>query len=845
MHVLVRLALRAFPPALNRRYGAELMLVFDARLQRVRQERGSFAAVRLTALTVADIVGQGLAERVRSMASRGPAVLASMPVFSLGLAIGVATTAFSLAYPVAWQPLAFPDGDRLFVLDESRPDGRPVYAGLRSARAWRQDLAGLAAVTVVDPWLELKVEASGHPELVRAAAVDADYFAVMGHAPILGRGFDAADVHPDGAAVVALRESLWRRRFAADPGIVGRRVSIHGISRLVVGVWPDAASDPQFSGWGELWIPRAAPVAELEETMARWLRVMARPHPGVSADALRMTVAATQQRLAEAHPATHARRGVVVRTLRHAQFAEVLPRLALMGAAVGLLLLLACLNVGVLAAATVRRRVSRRPAVKVAVGLRHFVRHLWVRGCPLMLATGTTGVLLAVVAVPALRAQLSPSLPPGIEPSVGGASLAFAVAVSMLAAVVTTAVVAAGARFAARPRDRAGAGAGRGVDIARRAVVIAQLTVSAALLAGTGLLLEAVLALARHDPGFTVDGLVAVPLALPADRYREPRARQQLFLSLARDLRAHPDVEAVGATDYLPLEGGWQKQVYLAGPTAPPPGAEPSAYSKPVTPGFFRAMGIPLLQGRDVTEGDVIDGAPVVVVDEAAARSYWPGGTAIGRQLRHAIDGPLLTVVGVVGTAGHTPAGAAVRPTVYHPYPARGDLQLVVRARAAGRGALIALVAGAVERVAPDVPLGRVRHGVDLVERTFSGWRADLALASLIASVALFLTASGAHGIAAAMAAECAPPGRSHGVRINRTVLATTMWTSVVGLSLGVPATLALFRVVGPRLVAGTASVPGTYAAVALLLLIIVIAASYVPARRAGSESPSSAFRVD
>jgi predicted permease len=461
---------------------------------------------------------------------------------------------------------------------------------------------------------------------------------------------------------------------------------------------------------------------------------------------------------------------------------------------------------------------------------------------------GAAGLVLAGAALPLMTRLVLPSLPEGITIRLETVPVVFTIVVSLAAGAILSLLPLWSTRSLAAPlRERSG---GRGVLRARvrRLLIVGQFATAVVLLAAMGLILKSVIALARVDPGFAPDRLLAVSVTLPDERYPSARDRQRFYQSVIDNLLTVGRVTAASASDFLPLEGGWRKPVHPAGEPPAAPGQERQAYSKPVMPGFFTTMGIPIIAGRDITAADVRRGAPVIIVDEAAARQFWPGANPIGRGVRHAIDGPELTVVGVVGSVSHGPLTDGFLPGTYHPYPARNDLQIVVRA-AGSPESLVPDLRRVLRDIDPALPIGRVRTGDLLIARAMDPWRVDLALVSLFAGLALTLAAVGVYGVVSSVVAE---RSREIGIRlalgatrdrVRREVVGDAVRIAALGLALGAPVAVVVGRLAAFRRFEVTATDPGTFAAVAALLLVVAALASYVPARRAARLDPTITLR--
>jgi len=860
--LLLRAALRLFPISFRDQYGEEIYDTYVARRARHARERLAFL---FTISTVANLVReagveharawlltldarrQDLRDALRSFARRP--LFSCMAVATLGVGIAGNVAIFTLADALLFAPLPFPSSNQLVIVDETRADGPPGFVSVRSYLAWQAEVHS-GDFAAANPWTEFNLELPDRPERVMGSAVTAEYFDVMGLPPVVGRGFTPEDLGHGAAPAVVLGERIWRERFAADRAVVGTPVMLHGERRTIVGVMPRAWGDGKASGWADVWIPLRLDTPALLESTSRWLRVVARVREPGGTAALQADLARVQARLAAEHPRTHAGRNMVVRTLREALAGDSSQRLAVIWTAGALLLLIASVNV---AALLVTRSVerSRELAVRLALGAgrRRIGYALLAEGVVLGVAGGAAGLALAAAVLPAIVALVLPSLPLGLEVQLGASTVLFTSAVSVAVGgglSVLPVFWTGGAADPAALRDRSQS---HGIGTtARRGLVAGQVALALVLLCTAGLVAESVRGLMRVDAGFDTERLLIVSFTLPQQRYADSAARRRFYQQLVQRVGTIGTVESAGASDYLPLEGGWQKPVIPVGEPPPPPGSESYAYSKPVTTGFFATMGIPLLAGREFTEADVLGGRPVVAIDAAAAARFFPGVDPLERELRHAADGPALRIVAVVGSAAHRSLADGPLPAVYHPDQGRADLQLVVRTTGPPSAAVpdVRRVLGELD---PSVPIGRIRTADDLLDRTLGPWRVDLTLLGLFAAVSLLLALVGVYAVTSAVVGERT---REIGILIalgatpalvRRSILRDVLVTAAAGCAAGVPMAAAIGRFAEFRRFAVSSFEPSSAAGAATVLILAVMLAAYLPARRASVVDPNRTLR--
>ncbi len=774
----------------------------------------------------------------------------TVAVLTLALGVGANTAVFSVFRSVVLRPLPYPEPDRLVTLDETFEgaagfaDGTPIWASWRSYLAWRDGssaFTGIAAMASGRSTLELGDAA----RQVSSARVTASYFSVLGVEPILGRVFTEEETRTAAASVVILSEGLWRQAFAMDPDVLGRSVEVHGEARTVVGVLPDGYRS-SYTGARQLWTPLYIDEARWLDSDARWLRVVGRLAEGRTTTEATRELVDIQSRLAADFPDTHGSKGAVVRGLHDVLVRNVDARLRLLLAAVGLVLVIAAINVaGLLLARALERSDEWRLRMALGAGRARLLRTNLVESLTLAAIGGLVGVGLARVGVVLLTRIEGGTLPPGASVSLDGPALAYAALVTVGAGLLFSAAPAWG--LARRPPSSVRGGQTSTAGVAREVLVVAESALAVVVLVALGLALRSYGVLIQQDPGFEPDGMVTFRAPLPAGRYPTPESERTFHAALRSALLEVPGVEAAGAIEALPLERGAIWPVFIDGLPLPPPGQEPQVSHRFVTPGTFASLGVALLSGRDFTEMEFADRADVLIVDRLFAERFWPGQDPIGRQLRHTRDGPWLRVIGVVGATAQRGLEAGLLPVTYAP---RTEDEMHVVVRSAQRPAeLIPALRAAVEAVDPGVPMDEVRSGAMVVAGDTAGRRFDWMLLLAFAGVGLTLSAIGTYGSLSALVLRrrseigirraLGASGRSVVLR----VLGRTLALASLGLGLGFGMSIALVRVMEGLVYAIPATDPLTYLGVAALTLAAATLAGVAPARRAAAVSPIEAIR--
>lgn len=780
-------------------------------------------------------------------------------VLTLSLGLGAATAVFAVADAVLLRPLPFPDADRIQTLWTDYGDGSTL--GLTEPEAL--ELPGRVHGMELGVWSTgpFNLVGGDEPRQARGVAATAGLFDVLGTEPVLGRVFTASEDRPGNDGVVVLGESLWRERFGADPGVLGTAVDVDGRLRTVIGVVASGHDypDPSVRLWVPLAIDPAAP-----DLSSRYLRTAVLLDRGMDPSVVEEELDRIAGVLADEIPVRYGSRnnadGFNLVPLRDVVTGDVRSILLLLLGGVGVVLLIGCANVGNLMLA---RQEARRHelAVRAALGGAR-VRLLAFALSESLLISVTAAVLSALLAWVSVRAfvALAPAEFPRLsEVGVSGAALAFTAGAALVAGVTfgLVAVMALDRRPAGETLLRRGRGGTVGLTARRfrRALVVSQLALTLALLAGSGLLLRTLSALARQSLGITAEHAVEGRLFLPEGAYPSTSDVQAFVRALERAASAVPGVQAAGLVTALPMSGGYSIVGWkLPGVEVDPDAPLPQANHVTVTPGYLDALGIPLLDGRNLTDEDV-SGPRAVLVSESFADVAWSGQPAVGRRIH--LGGPdslLHTVVGVVGDVLHHGPGQPAPPTVYFPlrrYP-WGDLargfHLVLRTEADGTAA-VAAVRDTLRRLDPRTPLADLRSVSSVVAASTARPRLAAFLLTSFAMVGLLIAAAGVYGVFAYTVSRRV---REMGIRIALGSAPGRVQRIVLGEAAALVATGAAG---GALVYAGSASLvrrllydvapsdPVALTAALGLLLLVALAASWGPALRASRVDPTVCLR--
>jgi len=790
------------------------------------------------------------------MLRRRPA-FTGLAVTVLALAIGANTAIFSVVEGVLLRAPAFEDPGRLVFVWEARPAQnqiRNVVASYNYAR-WREratSFIGIAAFT----HSRVNLTGGGDPEQLDAARATGNLFAVLGVRPFLGRALADEDSRPQAAPVVVLSEGFWRRRFAADPGIVGRSLVLDGRPTTVVGVMPQSFQLPAGKA---AWLPITLDQELRDSWRGRWLTVVARLAPETTLAQARDEMARLHEDLARELPAYNTGWTTNVFSLPADLVRDVRPALTVLMGAVSLLLLVACANVANLLLARALSR-EREVAIRSALGASpgRLVRQLLAESLLLGVLGGVAGLLLGAWLLQGLLALLPAEVRLVAHVGLNPAVLAFTAAVSLASAILFGLVPALQqARPSLVPALKEG-GQTRGASHARRrlkaALVVSEIALALVLTAGTGLLLRSFWRLANVDPGFRPQGVLTVPVGLP-DRTYPTAERQAAFIreAVARASRL-PGVESAAAMSATPLGGGGSATRFrVLDRPVPPRGEEPSTNVRIVTPGLFRTLAIPLLAGRDFDERDVAGRPAVVVVSRGLAREFWPDKNPLGQRVSLSWDGwTEAEVVGVVGNVRFNTLDRDMPRVMYWPQAQLANAFMALLVRTSGPPlSLVPAMRQELAALDRDLPPGRFRTLDEVAAGSLDQPRFLLRLLAAFALVALALAAVGVYGVMSYTVGERIP---EVGVRlaigaspadIVRLILGEGLALGAAGIAIGLVLTAAGAGALGTLLYEVPPRDPVSLAAVAALLLLATLAAAWLPARRAARTDPLKALRAE
>jgi putative ABC transport system permease protein len=796
----------------------------------------------------------------------------ALTVLTLALGIGATSVIFSVVSGVLLRPLPYDRPDDVMMI-HTRLEGNP-RSELSLPEYWdlREQAKSFSRVAAFSNG-SLTLTGSGTPERLEAGFVTADALPLLGVAPARGRGFGAEEDLPGRPAVVLLSDGLWRRRFGADPEIVGRTLILDDAPTTVLGVMPPGFQLPShYAGPGmELWtLLQLEPSADRSERGWHWLTAMGRLRPGLEAEGADRDMAALMAGMLQRYPNEYdADFGGSAVLAAEELVGDIRPVILVLMGAVGLLLLIACANVASLLLARAEAR-QREIAVRAALGARagRIVQQLLTESVALATAGGLLGLLLATWGIRALVSAAPPTLPRLEAIGMDGWVLAFTAAITLSTGLLfglTPALQAARPGLSGALSEGGRGGAGLGRQRFRRGLVVSQIALAVVLVAAAGLLIQSFARMRGVDPGFVPERLLTARVELSPVRYESNEQIRAFYEQLVRRLESLPGVRSAAAVKALPMTqlelGDWSFVREGMHSLPPRPSEWSLAYWQTMSPGYFETMQIPVLQGRGFEATDRIGAPGVAVINRTLAQQVWPGGDALGRRILlggGATDSIWRTVVGIVGDVRHRGLDAEPRPEIYLPHaqfpagtgtPLR-SLRLVLRSEG-DPGQLTGALRAAVAELDPDLPVVEVQA----MEEALGAWAAERRLTMLLVGVFAMLSLTlGAVGVYGVMAHLVVQRTREIGIRIalgapQREILGLVLSQGAslagLGIAAGLIGALAATRLLAGLLFGVGPTDPSTFVATAAALGFVAAIASLLPALRAVRTDPITALRSE
>lgn len=838
----------------------------------IRRARLEFGAMETAKAECRDAVGVNFLETLVQDARHSVRTMLRTPVFALtavivlALGIGATTAIFSVVDAVLLRPLAYRDPGRLVTI--LMYGNGPVSDG--NYLDWRDQSQSFTAMGAAEYWSP-NLTGTESPEHIPGLRVTQNLFPMLGIEPKLGRWFLEGEGKEGADREVILSYGLWQRRFSSDPNVLGKPIMLDGNAYLVVGVMPQGFQfSPFWATKSELWVPKA--ITSGVHGSGGSLRIFARLKAGVSLKQARAEIASITARLEQQFPGTN--RNVVVTPLKEKVVGAIETPLLVLLAAVAFVLLITCANVAHMLLARAATR-QKEVAVRAALGARHgrLVRQFLTESVLLGCVGGAMGLVLALLGTRALIA-----LSPANIPRVQTVSIDMRAAFFLFAATILTSVgfglvpaLQASSVNVNETLKEGGRGGSEGVqrNHLRSLLVVSEFALALMLLIGAGLMIRTFGALQAVDPGFNPHNVISMIVSVAGSKEEDPGRREIFYRELIERVRALPGVQAAGGINHLPLAGDlWGWSFMIEGRPKPRPGESPGAVYRMVTPGYFAAMRLPIVRGRDVTDADNVKAPGVVVINEQAARQYWANEDPLGKRITFDGDrqNPVwLTIIGIAKDAKQDSWTDKATPEVYLAALQNHDFLGDSGREAAAHMSYITLVArtaddpalltSAMKRAAwsfdRNLAISQVVTMDGVVADANAQPRFEMMLLSIFAAVALVLAAVGIYGVISYSASR-----RTHEIGVRMSLGATRgdvlllvvrqgVWLATAGSLTGLVGALLLSRLMAGLLYGVRPTDPVTFMAVAVGLSTVALLACYIPARRAMRIDPIRALRYE
>jgi len=792
----------------------------------------------------------------------------AVAVFALSLGIGANSAIFSVVNSVVLRPLPYKDSDRLVTIYSSlRQTGlEKIVVSAPELADFREQNNSFDQVAAYD-FQGVNVTGGDEPERIRASLLSPNLLPVLGINPIIGRGFAPDEDQPGQSQVTVLSYSIWQRRFAGEPNVIGKTLDIDGKSIEVIGVMPFDFRFPDPDT--ELYLPLTIDPELLTENNrgSHFLNVVARLKPGVSIDRAQADMNTIAQRMSIEHSSTYRTGyGASVIAMRDDIVGEVRPTLLILLGAVGFVLLIACANVANLLLA---RGVARQKevAVRTALGATRvrLIRQLLTESTILAIIAGGLGLLLALWGVEFLVSLSPASIPRLNEISLDARVVAVTMSVSLLTGLLFG--LAPAMQFSKPDLNETLKDVGRNSTDGRQRqrlrglLVISELALSVVLLIGAGLMIRSFIRVQVADPGFNAENLLTMRLSLPRSKYPDFNRQTRFFQDLIERIQAQPGVQSTATINVLPLSGSTADRSFkIEGRNVIQGEPGPDEELRFISSGYFSTMGIPLLRGRAFTQRDNSESPRVAIVNQALADRYW-SRDAIGKRIAYSGLGEgkpnWCEIIGVAGNVKHLGPDIPAKPEVYLPFlqplfstatSTIGPMYLVTRT-ATQPEALTGAVRGAIESVDSNQPVSNVRTMAQRISTALAQRRFNMLLLGIFAGVALLLASIGIYGV---MSFAVTQRTRELGIRmalgasasdVLRLVLGQGLALTLIGVAGGLAASFVLTSLINSLLYEVSATDSLTFAAVSVILIIVSTGACFVPAVRAMKVDPMVALK--
>ena len=791
----------------------------------------------------------------------------AVAVLTLALGIGANTAIFSVVNAIFLRPLPYPNAQKIYLVGRTGNAFGGSSISPAIFIAWHREQAKAFDQFAVTSWMpEVTLLTSDQPLRIPAMGISTNFLALAGVHPILGRDFRPEEGQVGGPDVAMLNEDLWRQRFGANPNIIGQKITLNSKSYTIIGILPASFTDPAFSPPDpQVWFPVQIPAASDNPSNGQLL-CFGTLKGGVGVvqaeEALTPSLSALRKEFPKMFMPNERAHLTPLREMVN-QWAG--SAVLLLFGAVGLVLLIACVNVANLSLARSATR-QREIAVRTAIGASRsrIVGQLLTESIAIALLGGLLGIIACYASFQTIVALVPANLPHVGAFRIDVGVLLFAFALSILTGVVFGLVPALGSsrvELSGTLKESTAQSGGRGSEKIRAVLAACEIAISLVLLIGAALAIESFTSLTSVRPGFDARNTLTFSLSLPEEKYDTPAKRTAFFDQALTRLAAIPGIEQTATTSLLPLTGEGDILFSIEGTGGAAPLSEPLAANfRIISPDYFRALRIPLIRGRELTSDDNPSNARVVVINQTMARKFWPHQDPIGQRVWIGKPmGPAFTepaprqIVGIVGDIRESTLADAPGQTMFIPYAQtkwNDSMSFVVRARTAS---LVSLpeIREALREVDATEPITQIRTMDEVVSGSLKDWRFHATLLGIFAALALVIASIGVYGVLSYSVAQ-----RTHeiGVRmalgaqrtdVMRLVLKQGARLALAGIIAGILAAFGLTRLIASLLYGVKPADPLTFATVAILLLLVALLACYIPARRAMRVDPMVALRYE